>query len=96
MEYIRLGTSGLEVSRIAVGCMSWGDGGRTRPWTRDESFAEETIRAALDAGINFFDTANVYSQGTSEEFTGRSLWQHADREDVVLATGRGRSRGGAP
>ena len=86
MEYIRLGTSGLEVSRIAVGCMSWGDGGRTRPWTRDESFAEETIRAALDAGINFFDTANVYSQGTSEEFTGRSLWQHADREDVVLAT----------
>ena len=86
MEYARLGNSGLEVSRIAVGCMSWGDGGKTRPWTRDEPFAEETIKAALDAGINFFDTANVYSQGTSEEFTGRSLWKHAAREDVVLAT----------
>ena len=86
MQYARLGGSGLEVSRIAVGCMSWGDGGTTRPWTRDERFAEETIKAALDAGINFFDTANVYSQGTSEEYTGRSLWKHAPREDVVLAT----------
>jgi aryl-alcohol dehydrogenase (NADP+) len=66
--------------------MSWGDGGQTRPWTRDEAFAEATIKAALDAGVNFFDTANVYSAGTSEEFTGRSLWKHADREDVVLAT----------
>ncbi|WP_151083449.1 aldo/keto reductase [Nocardioides cynanchi] len=86
MEYTRLGNTGLEVSRITVGCMSWGDGGTTRPWTRDEAFAEETIAAALDAGINFFDTANVYSAGTSEEYTGRSLWKHADREDVVLAT----------
>jgi 1-deoxyxylulose-5-phosphate synthase len=86
MEYTRLGSSGLEVSRIAVGCMSWGDGGTTRPWTRDEAFAEETIKAALDAGVNFFDTANVYSGGTSEEYTGRSLWKHTDREDVVLAT----------
>jgi aryl-alcohol dehydrogenase (NADP+) len=86
MEYSRLGTSGLEVSRITVGCMSWGDGGTQRPWTRDEAFAEETIKAALEAGINFFDTANVYSGGTSEEYTGRSLWKHAAREDVVLAT----------
>jgi 1-deoxyxylulose-5-phosphate synthase len=86
MEYTRLGSTGLEVSRITVGCMSWGDGGTTRPWTRDEAFAEETIKAALDAGINFFDTANVYSGGTSEEYTGRSLWKHTDREDVVLAT----------
>ena len=86
MEYTRLGHTGLEVSRITVGCMSWGDGGTGRPWTRDEAFAEETIKAALDAGINFFDTANVYSGGTSEEYTGRSLWKHADREDVVLAT----------
>jgi 1-deoxyxylulose-5-phosphate synthase len=86
MEFTRLGSTGLEVSRITVGCMSWGDGGTTRPWTRDEAFAEETIKAALDAGINFFDTANVYSGGTSEEFTGRSLWKHADREAVVLAT----------
>jgi 1-deoxyxylulose-5-phosphate synthase len=86
MEYTRLGNTGLEVSRITVGCMSWGDGGTQRPWTRDEAFAEETIKAALDAGVNFFDTANVYSGGTSEEYTGRSLWKHAAREDVVLAT----------
>jgi aryl-alcohol dehydrogenase-like predicted oxidoreductase len=86
MQYTRLGSSGLEVSRITVGCMSWGYGGTTRPWTRDEAFAEKTIKAALDAGVNFFDTANVYSGGTSEEYTGRSLWKHADREDVVLAT----------
>ena len=86
MQYTRLGNTGLEVSRITVGCMSWGDGGVGRPWTRDEAFAEETIKAALDAGINFFDTANVYSGGTSEEYTGRSLWKHAAREDVVLAT----------
>jgi len=86
MEYTRLGDSGLQVSRITVGCMSWGDGGSDRPWTKDEAFAEQTIKAALDAGINFFDTANVYSSGTSEEYTGRSLWKHSDREDVVLAT----------
>jgi aryl-alcohol dehydrogenase (NADP+) len=86
MEYTRLGNTGLEVSRITVGCMSWGDGGTQRPWVRDEAFAEETIKAALDAGINFFDTANVYSGGTSEEYTGRPLWKHAAREDVVLAT----------
>jgi aryl-alcohol dehydrogenase-like predicted oxidoreductase len=86
MEYTRLGQSGLLVSRITVGCMSWGEGGQTRPWTKDESFAEQIIKTALDAGVNFFDTANVYSAGTSEEFTGRSLWKHADREDVVLAT----------
>jgi aryl-alcohol dehydrogenase-like predicted oxidoreductase len=86
MEYTRLGDSGLEVSRITVGCMSWGDGGQDEPWLRDEGFAEQTIKAALDAGINFFDTANVYAGGTSEEYTGRSLWKHAAREDVVLAT----------
>jgi aryl-alcohol dehydrogenase-like predicted oxidoreductase len=86
MDYTRLGDSGLQVSRVTVGCMSWGDGGPDRPWTKDEAFAEQTIKAALDAGINFFDTANVYSAGTSEEYTGRSLWKHTDREDVVLAT----------
>jgi aryl-alcohol dehydrogenase (NADP+) len=86
MEYTRLGNSGLKVSRITIGCMSWGDGGNDRPWLKDEAFAEQTIRSALDAGVNFFDTANVYAGGTSEEYTGRSLWKHADREDVVLAT----------
>ena len=86
MEYTRLGDSGLQVSRITIGCMSWGDGGNDRPWLKDEAFAEQTIQSALDAGINFFDTANVYAAGSSEEYTGRSLWKHADREDVVLAT----------
>ena len=86
MVYTRLGHSGLEVSRITIGCMSWGHGGQDRPWMKDEAFAEQTIKAALDAGVNFFDTANVYAAGTSEEYTGRSLWKHADREDVVLAT----------
>jgi 1-deoxyxylulose-5-phosphate synthase len=86
MEYSRLGHSGLKVSRITIGCMSWGDGGQDRPWMRDEAFAEQTISAALDAGVNFFDTANVYAAGSSEEYTGRSLWKHADRADIVLAT----------
>ncbi|MCW2818835.1 MAG: putative aldo/keto oxidoreductase, NAD(P)-dependent, related to aryl-alcohol dehydrogenase [Marmoricola sp.] len=87
MHYTRLGRTGLEVSRITVGCMSWGDPARGgHPWAKDEAFAEETIRTALEAGINFFDTANVYSGGSSEEFTGRALWKHAKREDVVLAT----------
>ncbi|HET7430901.1 MAG TPA: aldo/keto reductase [Nocardioides sp.] len=86
MEYTRLGDSGLQVSRVTVGCMSWGDGGPDRPWTKDEAFAEQVIAAALEAGVTFFDTANVYSAGTSEEYTGRALWKHADREDVVLAT----------
>src|SRR3954453_10419500 len=86
MQDTRLGRTGREGSRITVGCMSWGDGGVGRPWTRDEAFAEETIKAALDAGINVFDTANVYSGGTSEEYTGRSLWKHAAGEEVVPAT----------
>jgi aryl-alcohol dehydrogenase-like predicted oxidoreductase len=86
VEYTRLGQSGLQVSRITVGCMSWGDGGQARPWVKDEAFADAIISAALEAGVTFFDTANVYSAGTSEEYTGRSLWKHADREDVVLAT----------
>jgi aryl-alcohol dehydrogenase (NADP+) len=86
MEYTRLGDSGLQVSRITIGCMSWGNGGQDRPWLKDEAFAEQTIKAALDAGVNVFDTANVYAAGTSEEYTGRSLWKNVDREDVVLAT----------
>jgi aryl-alcohol dehydrogenase (NADP+) len=87
MQYRRLGTSGLEVSAIAVGCMSWGIPERGgHPWAKDEDFARQTIRAALDAGVNFFDTANVYSGGSSEEFTGRALREYAVREDYVLAT----------
>ncbi len=87
MRYTNLGNTGLQVSGVTLGCMSWGDsevGGR--PWTKGEDFAKETIKAALEAGINFFDTANAYSAGTSEEFTGRALKEYAAREDVVLAT----------
>ena len=87
MQYRRLGTSGLQVSAIAVGCMSWGIPERGgHPWAKDEDFARQTIRAALEAGVNFFDTANVYSGGSSEEFTGRALREYAVREDYVLAT----------
>ena len=78
MRYERLGRSGLEVSAVTLGCMSWGDPDRGgHPWVKDEAFARETIRAALEAGINFFDTANVYSAGSSEEFTGRALREYA-------------------
>ncbi len=86
MRYLNLGNTGLKVSAVTLGCMSWGDASRGRAWTKDESFAHETIKAALDAGVNTFDTANVYSSGTSEEYTGRALTEYADREDVVLAT----------
>src|SRR3954463_10195817 len=86
MRYLNLGTTGLQVSAVTLGCMSWGDTAAGRAWAKDESFAHETIKAALDAGINTFDTANVYSAGTSEEYTGRALKEYADREDVVLAT----------
>ena len=87
MRYLRLGDTGLQVSAVTLGCMSWGDPDRGgHPWVLGEDFATDTIRDALEAGINFFDTANVYSGGSSEEFTGRALWAAADREDVVLAT----------
>jgi aryl-alcohol dehydrogenase (NADP+) len=87
MRYARLGRSGLQVSAVTLGCMSWGDSGKGgHSWVKDEAFAKQTIQAALEAGINFFDTANVYSAGSSEEFTGRALEEYAAREDVVLAT----------
>jgi aryl-alcohol dehydrogenase (NADP+) len=87
MEFVKLGATGLEVSKVCLGCMSFGEGSRgNHPWTLDEPTSRVFIKKALDLGINFFDTANVYSIGTSEEFTGRSLWSQAKREDVVLAT----------
>jgi aryl-alcohol dehydrogenase (NADP+) len=86
VRYLNLGNTGLQVSAVTLGCMSWGDTAHGRAWVKDESFAHDTIKAALDAGINFFDTANVYSAGTSEDYTGRALKNYADREDVVLAT----------
>ena len=87
MEYIRLGKSGLKVSRICLGCMSYGVPERgSHPWSLDEEKSRPFIRRALEGGINFFDTANVYSDGTSEEILGRALKDFAKRDEVVLAT----------
>src|SRR5215218_3340967 len=87
MEYTRLGSTGLQVSRICLGMMSFGEPDRgTHPWSLPEEESRAVIEKALAAGITFFDTANVYSAGSSEEITGRALTDFADREDVVLAT----------
>jgi aryl-alcohol dehydrogenase (NADP+) len=97
MQYTRLGRTGLEVSRICLGCMSYGIPDRgAHLWTLDEAATRPFIRQALEGGINFFDTANVYSDGTSEEIVGKLLREHARREDYVLATKvHGRMRPGA-
>src|SRR3954468_7167655 len=96
MEYVRLGQTGLEVSRIALGCMTYGDPARgNHPWTLDEEASRPLIRRAVEAGITFFDTANVYSDGTSEEITGRALADFARRDEIVPATKvHGRMRSG--
>lgn len=87
MKYVRLGNTGLEVSRICLGCMSFGEArSGTHEWTLDEESSRPFIQQALDAGINFFDTANVYSRGSSEEIVGRALADFADRDEVVIAT----------
>ena len=87
MDYTSLGDTGLRVSRITLGCMTYGrpDQG-THPWSLDEAHATPFFRQALDAGINFFDTANTYSAGTSEEITGRALLSMIPRDEVVIAT----------
>ncbi|KHL03501.1 aldo/keto reductase [Sinomonas humi] len=87
MHYTRLGNTGLEVSRLAVGCMSFGDPQRgNHPWSLPEEESRTLIKQAVEAGINFFDTANVYSAGSSEEIVGRALGDFADRDWIVLAT----------
>ncbi|WP_136610310.1 aldo/keto reductase [Sinomonas albida] len=87
MQYTRLGNTGLEVSRLAVGCMSFGDPQRgNHPWSLPEEESRPLIKQAVEAGINFFDTANVYSDGSSEEIVGRALKDFADRDWTVLAT----------
>ncbi|HTT91620.1 MAG TPA: aldo/keto reductase [Acidimicrobiales bacterium] len=87
MEYVKLGSTGLEVSRLCLGCMSFGDPGRGgHPWSLGEEAARPIIRQALEAGVNFLDTANVYSDGSSEEIVGKALADFAQREEVVLAT----------
>jgi len=87
MEYVKLGRTGLEVSRICLGCMSFGVPERgSHPWSLDEEKSRTQIKHALDLGINFFDTANAYSDGTSEEIVGRALREYANRDEIVVAT----------
>jgi aryl-alcohol dehydrogenase-like predicted oxidoreductase len=85
MKYAQLGHSGLSVSRLALGCMSYGTS-KWRPWVLDEPEAKPFFRKAVEAGINFFDTSDMYSLGVSEEVTGRALHEFARMEEVVLAT----------
>ena len=87
MKYRKLGSTGLDVSPICLGCMSYGVSGRgTHQWTLDEEQSRPFIQRAIEAGINFFDTANVYSDGTSEEIVGKALADFGRREELVLAT----------
>lgn len=86
MEYTKLGSTNIEVSKLCVGCMSFGVAGTMHDWTLNEADSETIIKRALDLGINFFDTANGYSAGTSEEFLGRAIKKNAERSKVVLAS----------
>jgi aryl-alcohol dehydrogenase-like predicted oxidoreductase len=87
MEYVRLGRTGLNVSRLCLGCMSFGDASKGwHKWILDEDASRPILRRAIEAGINFFDTANIYAGGTSEEVTGRAIRDFARRDEVVIAT----------
>jgi aryl-alcohol dehydrogenase-like predicted oxidoreductase len=87
LPIVKLGRTGLEVSRLCLGCMSYGEPDRgAHPWTLGEAASRPFLRRALDLGFNFFDTANVYSDGTSEEICGRALLQYAPRHQIVIAT----------
>lgn len=87
MDYIKLGNTGMDISPLALGCMTYGDPARgPHPWTLPESESRPLIRQAVDAGINFFDTANVYSNGSSEEIVGSALAEFTRREETVIAT----------
>src|SRR5687768_6219054 len=98
MEYVKLGNTGLEVSRICLGCMSFGsaEGWGHNTWALNEDDSRPIIKKALEAGINFFDTANVYAKGNSEAILGRALKDYANRDEVVIATKvRGKMHEGA-
>ena len=87
MDYVKLGTTGLDVSPVAIGAMTYGEPGRGHPvWSLGEEESRLLIKHAIGQGINFFDTANIYSQGSSEEILGRALRDFANRDDVVIAT----------
>ena len=97
MEYAKLGNTGMDVSRLCLGCMGFGDAQRgTHKWVLSEEDSRPVIKKALELGLNFFDTANVYSNGTSEEYLGRALKDMAKRDEVVIATKvHGKMREGA-
>lgn len=86
MEYTKLGQTDIEISRICLGCMSFGNAGSMHQWTLDEQASESIIQHALSLGINFFDTANSYSKGTSEEYLGKAILKNVARDKVVLAS----------
>ena len=86
MEYAKLGNTDIEVSKLCVGCMSFGKAGTLHDWTVDEAETEKIVKHALDLGINFFDTANGYSEGTSEEYLGRAIKKNIARDKVVIAS----------
>src|SRR6266567_2350464 len=85
MDYVRLGSTGLKVSRLCLGCMTYGSK-KWREWVLDEAESKPFFRRAIEAGINFFDTADMYSAGASEEVTGRALKEYAERDKIVIAT----------
>lgn len=86
MKYTKLGNTDIEVSQVCLGCMSFGKAGTMHEWTLDEVKSKEIIKHALDLGINFFDTANGYSKGTSEEYLGKALKEFVPRDKVVIAS----------
>jgi aldo/keto reductase family protein len=87
MEYTRLGRSGMKVSRVGLGCMSYGQAAAgMHQWTLDEDAAAPFFQQAVELGVSFWDTANVYQGGTSEEFVGRAIYKYSRREDIVVAT----------
>ena len=88
MDYVKLGNTGLDISPICLGCMSFGtaEGWIHNQWALNEEDSRSIIKRALDLGINFFDTANVYARGTSEEILGRALKDYANRDEIVIAT----------
>ncbi len=87
MKYTTLGNTGIKVSQLCLGCMSFGQAGTMHDWILDEKETEKMVKHALDLGINFFDTANTYSKGTSEEYLGKAFKNlGVKREDVVIAS----------
>lgn len=97
MEYVKLGNTGLEVSKICLGCMSFGDPQKwIHSWVLNEEESRKIIKKAIDLGINFFDTANVYGLGTSEEILGKALKDYASRDEIVVATKISEKMGDGP